>query len=147
MVTANSANAAPHPGRRRLPLIAAAVLVGALAGLAAVYGIGGLVRNAGDPNCRPAVQTASRLTTFARGEVAAMALDERPLRVPDLAFHDADGSERKLSDWHGRSLLVNLWATWCIPCRREMPRSGRAGDASSAARNSTWSRSISIPAT
>ena len=44
-----------------------------------------------------------------------------PLRLPDLAFEDGAGKPRKLSDWRGRTLLVNLWATWCVPCRKEMP--------------------------
>ena len=41
--------------------------------------------------------------------------------MPDMAFRDAAGAERHLSDWEGRTLLLNLWATWCIPCRQEMP--------------------------
>jgi thiol-disulfide isomerase/thioredoxin len=43
------------------------------------------------------------------------------LRLPDLAFRDASNKERHLSDWRGRTILVNLWATWCVPCRKEMP--------------------------
>ena len=41
--------------------------------------------------------------------------------VPDLAFKDLTGGEIKLSKWQGRVVLLNLWATWCAPCRKEMP--------------------------
>ena len=34
---------------------------------------------------------------------------------------DGEGRERTLSAWRGRTVLLNLWATWCVPCRREMP--------------------------
>ena len=44
-----------------------------------------------------------------------------PFRVPDLSFKDAEGRERTLADWRGRTVLLNLWATWCVPCRKEMP--------------------------
>jgi thiol-disulfide isomerase/thioredoxin len=120
-VTTNPENAASHPRPRRLALIAGAVVAGALAGLAGVYGIGGFVRNAGDPDCQPAVEIARRVGQLAHGEMAAMAIAESPLRVPDISFRDLSGAERRLADWRGRTVLLNLWATWCIPCRKEMP--------------------------
>jgi thiol-disulfide isomerase/thioredoxin len=107
---------------RRIPIAIGAVLIGAVIGFAGVYGIGGLKRNAaGDPTCRPAVDLAQKLAPLAQGEVAALTMATVPLRLPDLAFEDASGKPKKLSDWRGRTVLVNLWATWCVPCRKEMP--------------------------
>ena len=107
--------------RGRAVLIVTAAVAGLAAGLLAVYGIGALQRNAGDPACQPAVELARRLAPLARGEVAALAMADAPLRLPDLAFRDAEGSGRHLAEWRGRLLVLNLWATWCIPCRQEMP--------------------------
>ena len=112
-----------HPAAmRRIPITIGAVLIGAAIGFAGVYGIGGLKRSpAGDPACRGAVDLARKLAPLAHGEVAALTMATAPLRLPDLAFEDAEGKPRKLSDWRGRTVLVNLWATWCLPCRKEMP--------------------------
>src|SRR6201996_4117804 len=113
----------PSPSAsRRIPFAIGAVLIGVVIGCAGVYGIGGLKRNAGgDAACAAAVDLSRKLAPLAHGEVAALTMAAAPLRLPDLAFEDAGGKPRKLSDWRGRTVLLNLWATWCVPCRKEMP--------------------------
>ena len=106
---------------RRIPLVIATVVIGGLAGFAALYGLGISRGPAGDPACRAAVATAKRIAPLAHGEVAALTMASAPLRLPDLAFEDANGKPAKLSDFRGKTVLVNLWATWCVPCRKEMP--------------------------
>ncbi len=44
-----------------------------------------------------------------------------PQPVPDLSFTSADGTPHRLSEWHGKTVLLNLWATWCAPCKAELP--------------------------
>jgi thiol-disulfide isomerase/thioredoxin len=105
----------------RLRLLSAAVAALILAALAGVYGIDHLRSNPADAACQPAVNAAAQIAPLVHGEVAALAVAQRPFRVPDVTFKDAAGHDRKLSDWRGRTVLLNLWATWCVPCRKEMP--------------------------
>ena len=71
--------------------------------------------------CASAPALSSRIAPLVKGEVAALTISTKPMQMPDLAFVDADGHPKKLSDWKGRTVLLNLWATWCVPCRKEMP--------------------------
>jgi thiol-disulfide isomerase/thioredoxin len=107
--------------RRRFIAIASGCGLAAVAVLAGVYGMGRLRSNPAAATCEPAVATAARIAPLVRGEVAALATAKKPFLMPDLAFKDAQGHDRKLSDWRGRTVLLNLWATWCVPCRKEMP--------------------------
>lgn len=54
-----------------------------------------------------------------RGSVLRMHASPRVL--PEIAFVDGTGRPRTLSDFRGRTVLLNVWATWCPPCREEMP--------------------------
>jgi len=115
---------------RRIALIVGACVAGAGIGLAGVYGIAALTRNVpGQPEietaksaeCQPAVERAKAAAPFARGEVAAVNMATSPLKLPALSFKDATGKDMTLADFRGRTILLNLWATWCVPCRKEMP--------------------------
>jgi len=102
-------------------MIVLGAVAGMVTGLAAVYGIGATQRNPAEAACRPAAEIAKRLAPLARGEVAAVGIASEPKPLPNLAFMDANGKPRTLADFRGRTVLLNLWATWCVPCRKEMP--------------------------
>lgn len=96
----------------------AALLLVAGAG-AALYGIG--AQSANDPACAADAATLARMKPLAKGEVAAVLVPDAPRPVPNLSFEDGAGAKRSLADFRGKVVLLNLWATWCAPCRKEMP--------------------------
>ena len=49
------------------------------------------------------------------------ALQAAPKPVPEIQFQDSEGKALTLQDFRGKVVLLNIWATWCLPCRREMP--------------------------
>lgn len=65
------------------------------------------------------------LDSYARGEMRAFVTLSDPPAQPALAFTDPEGGEHLLSDYRGKVILVNLWATWCGPCVEEMPALNR----------------------
>jgi len=109
--------------RRRLLVILLGGAAGVLAGMGLLYGINALKGNpaAVASVCQPALDTAKRAAAHARGEVAAVNVATKPLQLPQMSFRDGQGQERSMADFRGRTVLLNLWATWCVPCRKEMP--------------------------
>src|SRR3990170_3973550 len=88
--------------------------------LAFIAGGLGIFLSGGTPR-KPVVNSGGGFKAFAVGPMAAFLVKADRPSVPDLAFKDSSGSEVNLSKWQGRVVLLNLWATWCAPCRREMP--------------------------
>ncbi len=113
------------PKSRNLPLLTAAALaLGVLAGAAVLYvnaqGSGNQQADA-QSSCPIDKTIAGALNAAAKGEVAAMLATDEPQPLGDLAFNGPDGKLKTLADFSGRIVLLNLWATWCVPCREEMP--------------------------
>lgn len=111
-------------------LIAMAAVAGVLAGGIAVYvseyGAGNrpeeIVAGPAAPDrCADRAERAKALAAKAGGDVAAMLPGDPPQSLEFLSFNGPDGKPMRLKDRSGKTLLVNLWATWCAPCRAEMP--------------------------
>ena len=93
-----------------------------LAGLAGIYGLNSQPRKAETETTAPATLNDSGFSkTLAIGPMAGVVI--HPIRKPLAAFtfKDATGKDLDLSAWKGHVVLLNLWATWCAPCRKEMP--------------------------
>lgn len=66
-------------------------------------------------------QLAAHLSDYAKGDLAAMRIISSPVDLNDIKFTDQNEVPFSVKDFNGRIVLLNLWATWCPPCRHEMP--------------------------
>ena len=75
----------------------------------------------------PATQVAAPITATgstspdSSTNTLALSVFEPPRPLPEIRFQDDQGHDLTLADFRGRAVLLNLWATWCVPCRQEMP--------------------------
>ncbi|WP_313001530.1 TlpA disulfide reductase family protein [Brevundimonas sp.] len=98
--------------KRTLAGVATAVLlIGAIGGVALLYAN----REGGGKE-----SASSSLAVYARGSLSKL-LTPVPAPAPDYVFKDAEGRDVRFADFKGRVAVVNLWATWCAPCKIEMP--------------------------
>lgn len=103
-----------EPKRNRNSLIYVALLI-------LIAGGFGIYLSGDGPRKVAEVNSGGGFKAFAVGHMAAFLVKADRPPVPDLVFRDSAGSEVTLSKWRGRVVLLNLWATWCAPCRKEMP--------------------------
>jgi len=116
-------------------LCLATVLAAGIAGFGAVYVMARSTDNGAGTPARPDTQRFAQATGVAPkalpsgpgqnplsvGPMAAFVFKKAPEALPSLVFQDAKGRPHTLAEWKGRVVLLNLWATWCAPCRKEMP--------------------------
>jgi thiol-disulfide isomerase/thioredoxin len=107
--------------RRAAGMIGLAALAGIAAGIGAIYALGTPSGNVESAACPGSGVRAALLSPLAKGEIAAVNVVKAPSPLPALRFRRPDGSPIASADLKGRSILLNLWATWCVPCRTEMP--------------------------
>jgi thiol-disulfide isomerase/thioredoxin len=69
---------------------------------------------------RDPAEVATPGNSVAAADPLEISVFDEPRTLPEIAFADRDGHALTLADFRGRAVLLNIWATWCVPCRKEM---------------------------
>ncbi len=110
-----------NPPRRRSALVPVLGVLAAVVAAAVLYETARPAGKAASDCPANSARLAATLAPMAKGELAALTVAREPQRPEQFAFQREDGGKLTLADFRGRAVLLNLWATWCVPCRVEMP--------------------------